>query len=137
MLAAAADGYYQRVMVTVDILNSMASAAPASGMLGTLIGLIAMLQGLGGDASQLGAGLAVALITTLYGVLFARLLFMPAATQLRQKQGIQRFGNFLVTEGFALLADKQEPAFHPGQDEQLPRPGDPLFSGQEGGAGRR
>ena len=111
MLAAAADGYYQRAMVIVDILNAMASAAPAFGMLGTLIGLIAMLQGLGGDAAQLGSGLAVALITTLYGVLFARLLFMPAATQLKQKQGIQRFRNFLVSEGFALLADSASPRF--------------------------
>ena len=109
MLNAAADGFYQRSMVQVDLLANMAAAAPAFGMIGTLVGLVAMLQTLGGDASNMGKGLAVALITTLYGVLFARLVFMPAGTKLKQKKGIERFRNFLVTEGFALLADQKSP----------------------------
>ncbi len=89
----------------------MAAASPAFGMIGTLVGLIIMLDGMGGDPTQLGAGLAVALLTTLYGVIFARLVFMPAATKIMQREQIVRFRNFLVAEGLALLADRKSPRF--------------------------
>ena len=47
--------------------ETLGELAPAFGMLGTLVGLIGMLSNLGGDASAIGAGMAAALITTLYG----------------------------------------------------------------------
>ena len=56
MLANAAAGQYQRAMVEADILKNMAAAAPAFGMVSTLIGLIVMLSALGGDASAMGQG---------------------------------------------------------------------------------
>ncbi len=55
---------------------------PAFGMLGTLIGLIQMLQNLT-DPSQIGAGMAMALITTFYGALFANLIFLPMADKMK------------------------------------------------------
>ncbi len=102
---------YGRNTVQVNILNAMAAASPAFGMIGTLVGLIIMLDGMGGDPTQLGAGLAVALLTTLYGVIFARLVFIPAATKIMQREQIVRFRNFLVAEGLALLADRKSPRF--------------------------
>ncbi len=102
---------FGRNTVQVNILKAMAAAAPAFGMIGTLIGLIIMLDGMGGDPSQLGAGLAVALLTTLYGILFARLIFMPAAAKVEQREQILRFRNFLVAEGLALLADRKSPRY--------------------------
>ena len=95
----------------MNILNAMAAAAPAFGMIGTLIGLVIMLGKMGEDPSALGPGLAVALITTLYGVLFARMIFMPAATKVMQREQIMRFRNYLVAEGLALLADRKSPRF--------------------------
>ena len=53
----------------------------------------------------------MALLTTLYGVLFARILFLPAATKILQREQIIRFRNYLVTEGLALLADKKSPRY--------------------------
>ncbi len=53
MLSSSAEGYFQRAMVQVSILNNMAGTAPAFGMIGTLVGLIIMLQTLGGDPSGL------------------------------------------------------------------------------------
>jgi chemotaxis protein MotA len=53
--------------------------------------------------------LAVALITTLYGVLFARLIFLPAAAKIQQREEIMRFRNLLIAEGVALLADRKGP----------------------------
>ena len=111
MLMAAAESKFQRTMVSSDILKNMASTAPAFGMIGTLVGLIIMLQTLGGDPAGLGPGLAVALLTTLYGVLMARLIFMPAASKVEQRAGIQRFRDYLVTEGFSMLADHKSPRF--------------------------
>lgn len=102
---------FGRNTVQVDILKNMAGAAPAFGMIGTLVGLIIMLDNMGGDPSALGGGLAVALLTTLYGVMFARILFLPAATKIMQREQIIRFRNHLVAEGLALLADKKSPRY--------------------------
>jgi chemotaxis protein MotA len=111
MLNAAAEGTMQRKMVSANILRNLASVSPAFGMIGTLIGLIIILQKLVSDPEGLGPGLALALITTLYGVLFQRLIFSPAASKVEQKAGILRFRNFLVTEGFAMLAEHRSPRY--------------------------
>ena len=63
------------------ILEYMGSAAPAFGMIGTLIGLVQMLGQLD-DVSKIGAGMATALITTFYGALLANLVFLPLAGKL-------------------------------------------------------
>lgn len=102
---------YQRNCVLVVILKYMSGAAPAFGMIGTLVGLIIMLANMGGDPASLGAGLAVALLTTLYGVIFARMIFTPIATKLQQREDIVRFRNYLVAEGLVLLADNKNPRF--------------------------
>lgn len=102
---------YGRNTVQVNILRDMAAASPAFGMIGTLVGLIIMLDGMGGDPGALGRGLAVALLTTLYGVLFARLILIPVANKVQQREEIVRFRNYLVAEGLALLADKKSPRY--------------------------
>ncbi len=76
---------YERNMVQANILKAMAQTAPAFGMIGTLVGLIIMLDGMGRDPTQLGKGLAVALNTSLYGVLFSRLILTPASTKIQQR----------------------------------------------------
>ncbi len=109
ILSNTVESTFERNTVRADILKSMSSAAPAFGMVGTLIGLIIMLDKMGDDPTQLGAGLAVAMITTLYGVVLSRLVFSPAASKLSQREEIARFRNFLVAEGLAMLADKASP----------------------------
>ena len=111
MLGNAANGAFSRAMVQADILKNMAAAAPAFGMIGTLVGLIVMLQSLTSNPDGIGDGLAVAMLTTLYGVLIARLVFLPAASKIGQKEGIMRFRNFLITEGFGMLADTKSPRY--------------------------
>ncbi|NOY60334.1 MAG: motility protein A [Calditrichaeota bacterium] len=72
------------------IFTSLGNYAPAFGMVGTLIGLIQMLQKLN-DPSQIGSGMGTALITTFYGAVMANLLFLPMAGKLktRSKQEVQ------------------------------------------------
>ena len=111
ILATTIETTFGRNTVQAGVLKAMGATAPAFGMIGTLVGLIIMLQKMGSDPSQLGPGLAVALITTLYGVLFARLVFIPAATKIQQREEIVRFRNYLVAEGLALLAERKSPRF--------------------------
>jgi chemotaxis protein MotA len=67
-----------------EIFTTMGSYAPAVGMLGTIIGLVQMLMQME-DPSQIGAPMAVALLTTFYGTLIANLLFLPVAGKLRTR----------------------------------------------------
>ena len=110
-LLSVANSTFERNMVPANICKSMASTAPAFGMIGTLVGLIIMLDGLEGDPSQLGKGLAVALNTTLYGVILARMICLPAANKMSQRHQIHRFRHELLLEGLALLADRKNPRF--------------------------
>jgi chemotaxis protein MotA len=110
-LNIAADKTFERNMVPANILKGMGATAPAFGMIGTLVGLIIMLASLGNDPSALGTGLAVALNTTLYGVVFARLILIPAASKLTQRQQIQRFRHELITEGLVMLAERRSPRY--------------------------
>jgi len=108
MLINKTETTFERNMVHTHILRTMAQLAPAFGMLGTLIGLIIMLDNLAGDSSKLGQGLAIALLTTLYGIVLAQLLFKPAAEKIQQREEIIRFRNLLLTEGFILLSEGQD-----------------------------
>lgn len=111
ILATTVEATFQRNTTQADILRNMGSTAPAFGMIGTLVGLIIMLDKMGDDPSQLGPGMAVALITTLYGVLFSRLVLLPAANKVQQREEIVRFRNYLVAEGLALLAERKSPRY--------------------------
>lgn len=110
ILANTVETTYQRGVIQPTIIKAMGGICPAFGMIGTLVGLVIMLDKMA-DPAALGPGLAVALITTLYGVLFARLIFIPAATKLQQREDIVLFRNYLVAEGLALLAERKSPRY--------------------------
>ncbi|MBF0432375.1 MAG: MotA/TolQ/ExbB proton channel family protein [Fibrobacteria bacterium] len=101
---------YFRHLNESNILSTMASASPAFGMVGTLIGLIVMLSKMD-DPSQMGPGLSIALMTTLYGVLIARFIFQPCSTKVKQLLGIQRFREYLLLEGIMLILEKRSPFY--------------------------
>lgn len=66
---------------SVSILGKMAEYAPAFGMIGTVIGLVLMLQNIS-DPETLGVGLSIALLTTLYGTIMANMIFSPLSGKL-------------------------------------------------------
>ncbi len=90
------------------ILESMGAYAPAFGMIGTLIGLILMLQQLD-DPSTIGVGMATALITTFYGVLLANLIFLPLAGKLEGKSKEELAVKELMMEGILSLQAGDSP----------------------------
>ncbi len=67
-----------------QIFQFMESTAPAMGMIGTLIGLVQMLQTLD-DPAAIGPSMAVALLTTMYGAILAFLIFGPVAAKLESR----------------------------------------------------
>lgn len=103
MMETAAEAFYERDTTAARVLMAMASHAPAFGMVGTLIGMVIMLGNFKADMSGVGAGLAISLLATLYGVLTARMIYMPAASKIMQKQDNLRFRNYLITEGMTML----------------------------------
>ena len=111
MMETAADAAYERSMIPSRVLMAMASHAPAFGMVGTLVGMVIMLGDLKGDMSGIGAGLAISLLATLYGVVTARMVYMPASAKLQQKQEAFRFRNQLITEGLVLLVANRSPRY--------------------------
>jgi len=68
----------------VDILEGMGADGPAFGMIGTLIGLVQMLQNMS-DPSSIGPAMAVALLTTFYGAVLANVFTIPVAAKLKQR----------------------------------------------------
>lgn len=111
MMNTAVEADFERSIAPVTVLRNMASTAPAFGMVGTLVGMVIMLQNIQADMSMIGMGLAVALLATLYGIIVARLICLPAADKLMQKEEIMRFRNYMMTEGLVLLAEKQSPRY--------------------------
>lgn len=91
-----------------QIFNSLGTYAPAFGMIGTLIGLISMLQSLD-DPSNIGQGMAVALITTFYGSLIANLLFLPIAGKLKNRSDTEIILKEMIIEGVLAIQYGEHP----------------------------
>ncbi len=100
-----------RNKTALDALKKMGGDAPAFGMLGTLIGLIIMLGKMGGDPSAIGPSMAVALITTFYGIILARIIFIPLATKISARYDRSLFKNTMLKEGLVLLAERKSPRY--------------------------
>jgi len=95
-----------------DIFRTMAQFAPAFGMLGTLVGLINMLQALDTrDINLISFNMAVALITTFYGLLFANLVFNPIALKLERRTEQRVMIMSMVLEGILLISERRTPAY--------------------------
>jgi chemotaxis protein MotA len=90
------------------ILESTAAAAPAFGMIGTLVGLVQMLRTLD-DPSKIGGGMATALLTTLYGALIANLFCIPLAGKLDLRSSDELVVRELMIAGLVSLIDGSTP----------------------------
>ncbi len=88
------------------------NAAPAFGMIGTLIGLINMLKGLdGADMDSLGPDMSVALITTFYGSFLAHVIFNPIAANLTARDEEEVLCRQIIVEGIMAIQSGENPKF--------------------------
>jgi chemotaxis protein MotA len=90
------------------ILDNYGKFAPAFGMIGTLIGLIIMLGQLN-DPEKLGPGMAVALITTLYGAIIANAVFLPAAEKLGYLHEQEMIAMEVIVRGIMAIQSGENP----------------------------
>ncbi len=111
MMHNVVDAEFERRCAPVTVLRNMAATAPAFGMVGTLIGMMVILNSVGTDMASISGGLSVAMLATLYGLLLARLVCLPAADKLLKKEEDIFFHNCMMSEGFALLSEKQRPFY--------------------------
>jgi len=98
----------ERHSVGSGMLESLGANFPAFGMVGTLIGLVGMLQSLD-DPTTIGPKMAVALLTTFYGSLFANLIFLPMAGKLKYKSAEEISVRTIMLEGLLSIQAGENP----------------------------
>jgi len=98
----------ERHRVGQNLFKTMGTYSPAFGMTGTLIGLVSMLDELD-DPDTIGPGLALALLTTLYGVIAANLVFLPIANKLEVKSNDEILLKEVMLEGLLSIQAGENP----------------------------
>ena len=98
----------ERHKLGADIFATMGTFAPALGMIGTLIGLVQMLQTMD-DPSTIGPAMAVALLTTFYGAIIANIICNPISGKLRNRSTEEVLAKDLMVEGIMSIASGENP----------------------------
>jgi chemotaxis protein MotA len=100
-----------RERAEAQLFRTMAGFAPAFGMLGTLVGLVNLLFLLGdGDMAAIGQQMALALMTTFYGILFANLLLKPVAVKLERRTEQRVILMNMIMQGVSMMCQKRSPS---------------------------
>ncbi len=98
----------QRQNDGIQMFKSIAEAAPAMGMIGTLIGLVQMLANMD-DPKSIGPAMAVALLTTLYGAIIANAIALPMAAKLKAISADERLNKLLILESVSGIQEGINP----------------------------
>ena len=98
----------RRHNVGASIFSSMADVAPSMGMIGTLVGLVAMLANMD-DPKAIGPAMAVALLTTLYGALIANGICGPIAGKLKLRAEEEAMNKNLIIDALMAVQNGQNP----------------------------
>ncbi len=98
----------ERHVAAADVWSAAAEAAPAMGMVGTLIGLAGMFANMA-DPKAIGGAMAIALLATLYGALLANLVLMPICHRLRAAGRIEAFERARIEAPLVALAERETP----------------------------
>lgn len=99
---------YDRHEKSANIFQTMADVSPAMGMIGTLIGLVAMLANMD-DPNAIGPAMAVALLTTLYGTFIANVICLPIVNKLTLRMEQEKMNQDLMLDAVLGIQDGQNP----------------------------
>jgi chemotaxis protein MotA len=97
-----------RHLITANVFKSLGDVAPAMGMIGTLVGLVAMLANMD-DPKTIGPSMAVALLTTLYGAMVANMVAIPIADKCVLRNDEEKLTNSLIIDGLLHIQSGQNP----------------------------
>ncbi|MCQ5130662.1 MotA/TolQ/ExbB proton channel family protein [Butyricicoccus faecihominis] len=109
-LAAWMDNMEERHASERTFYEKGAAYAPAFGMIGTLIGLINMMDKLQ-EVESVGPNMAVALVTTFYGSILSNVVFMPIANKLRVRHEEEYLCKLIICEGVEAIQAGENPKF--------------------------
>jgi chemotaxis protein MotA len=98
----------ERHATGADVVAVLGTLAPAMGMIGTVIGLVQMLQTMS-DPSTIGPAMAVALLTTLYGAILANLVFNPMSGKLKARSKEEVLLREMIMEGILAISKGENP----------------------------
>ena len=90
------------------VFRAFGDVAPAMGMIGTLVGLVAMLSNMD-DPKSIGPAMAIALLTTLYGAILSNMVFFPIADKLALRRNQETLNRRLIMDGVLAIQDGQNP----------------------------
>ncbi|AOY89385.1 flagellar motor protein PomA [Marinobacter salinus] len=107
-LAQEAQQTAERYEVAERVFRGIGDSAPAIGMLGTLVGLVQMLNTLD-DPASIGPAMAIALLTTLYGAFIAQLIALPLADKLQLKAEDEARNQVLITTSIKNIMRGENP----------------------------
>ncbi len=102
------DNVIERHAVGKSILDNLGKFAPAFGMIGTLVGLVLMLQNMD-DPSSIGAGMAVAILTTMYGAIIANAFALPMAERLARRSAEEVLYKTVIIKGVMAIQSGDNP----------------------------
>lgn len=116
----------------IGFWENLGAMGPAWGMIGTLIGLVNMLQDMN-DPSSIGPSMAVALITTLYGSVLANWICAPVATKLKSKNAEEMMMKEIEIEGLLSIQAGENPRVIEEKLKSFLAPKDRQTPNEEGG----
>lgn len=93
---------------SVQVFTALGDLGPAMGMIGTLIGLVAMLSNMD-DPKSIGPAMAVALLTTLYGAMLANMVCIPIADKLKLRMAEEELIKSMVIDALLAIQAGQNP----------------------------
>jgi len=94
--------------LSIGVFKSMGDVAPAMGMIGTLIGLVAMLANMS-DPKAIGPAMAIALLTTLYGAMIANMIALPIAEKLMLRRDEEDLLKAMIIDALLAIQSGQNP----------------------------
>ena len=103
------DLHVERLEDAHKLFKFLGDAAPGMGMVGTIIGLISMFSHMD-DPKKIGPGMAVALLTTLYGAVLANVVALPIADKLQLRAAEEGINMTLVIDGVLMIRENKSPA---------------------------
>lgn len=103
----AAIEHIERMKDASRLMSIFGNASPGLGMIGTVIGLVVMLNNMGSDFSTVGPAMSIALLTTLYGVFLSTMFFIPIADKIAKQIEIEKIKYKIVIDGIWYLSEKR------------------------------
>ena len=101
-------GIIERNSSSEKVWRSMGEASPAFGMIGTVVGLVAMMAKMD-DPKAIGPAMALALLTTLWGSVLANVVFLPIADKLKYRSSTEKLKLTICIDGVMAIQAGQNP----------------------------